>query len=313
MVRSTMARNSMIAGETEAYWKRLFATLLAAAPGQQAALPIVCYPGHSAAFNRYVDRFQREAYAEGLRCIGSIRNRRVLDIGCGIGRWLRMLTAEGACVTGVDVSPDAVEFCRRYVPEAQVICSPLADFTWAGEPFDVLSSVTVLQHVPWNDQEPVLRRIAEHVKPGGYGVFLELVRTGDERREYYEGTGSFANTPGEWSEMFAEAGFRVAHQKPVLFFPMVNNVHLPLKRAAGRALRAAGLRRRGVPSGNPVSPSSASPLATVEARVDYWFLAATAPLSNVLERVLTRCPEQRLAAFGIAGSHRLFVTRREGS
>ena len=298
-------------GEAAAYWKGLFATLLAGAHGQQAALPIVCYPRHSAAFNRYVDRFQREAYADGLRQVGPVRGARALDVGCGIGRWLRVLAAAGAEVTGLDVSPDAIEFCRRHVPQAQLVCSPLTEFTWSGPPFDVLSCVTVLQHVPWRDQPGIVTRLARHVRPGGHALFIELVRTGSEQRAFYEGTGSYANTPAEWRAMLRAAGLTVTHEQPVLFFPIVNHVHLPLKRGVGRLLKRVGVLRHGSRGTLPGPEAPASLIARIEARVDYWLLAATTPVSHLVERLLLRCPEQGLARVGIAASHRLFVARRD--
>lgn len=304
-------RQDLITGaDTETYWKGLHERSLGAASEPEAALPIVCYPRHSAAFNRYVDRFQREAYLDGLRRIGSIRGRRALDIGCGVGRWLAVLASEGAAVAGVDLSPDAVTFCQRRVPEAHVFCSPLSEFAWAGDPFDLLSCVTVLQHVPWPDQPHVVQRVTQHLRPGGYALFLELVRTESEGRGRYEGTGSFANTRREWCDIFGGAGLTVAYECPVLFFPVVNGLYLPMKRVAGRVLRAMRLLPHDSSGTLSTAASRPAAIGRLEGGVDYWFLAATTPVSAALERLLARYPEERLGALGISASHRLFLMRR---
>ena len=38
---------------------------------------------------------------------------RVLDVGCGVGRWSRLLAARGADVTGMDLSPTMIAEARR--------------------------------------------------------------------------------------------------------------------------------------------------------------------------------------------------------
>lgn len=307
---SVVARETLTAAETEAYWKRLFGTLLAATPDQRSALPIICYPGHSAAFNRYIDRFQRDAYSRGLARVGSIRGTRAIDFGCGIGRWLRVLADGGAAVTGVDVSPQAIEFCARHVPGARFVCSPLTNFAWDGELFDVASCVTVVQHVPWDHQQEAIVSMARCLRPGGHGIFIELVRADHETTADYEGTGSFANSRAVWASIFERAGLIIEHDEPVLFMPMVNNVHLPVKRRIGRALRALGLLHRRSTGTAVVPDAQGGPVASIESSVDFWFLALTAPLGHILERVLRRQPEHRLARLGVHGSHRLFVVRR---
>ena len=50
---------------------------------------------------------------------GAGTGTRVLDVGCGVGRWSRLLAARGADVTGVDLSPTMIAQARTAGPHAE--------------------------------------------------------------------------------------------------------------------------------------------------------------------------------------------------
>ena len=64
---------------------------------------------HDGTVRRYTDA-RRGEFAPEYRFmqIGSLRGKRVLDIGCGDGRASILLALLNANVTGIDISPDAV-------------------------------------------------------------------------------------------------------------------------------------------------------------------------------------------------------------
>jgi cyclopropane fatty-acyl-phospholipid synthase-like methyltransferase len=47
------------------------------------------HPGAPALFNELVDKLQYRAVRRALQMAGVARVARVLDVGCGTGRWLR--------------------------------------------------------------------------------------------------------------------------------------------------------------------------------------------------------------------------------
>jgi SAM-dependent methyltransferase len=109
------------------------------------------------------------------RCLAHLRialaGRRLLDLGCGRGRWLEFFAARGATVAGIDISGDAARLCggkRLAVCQGSIVALPFAD-----DSVEVVSSITVIQHIVPNDQEAAIREVERVLKPGGYAILLE--------------------------------------------------------------------------------------------------------------------------------------------
>ncbi|HTT06114.1 MAG TPA: class I SAM-dependent methyltransferase [Steroidobacteraceae bacterium] len=143
---------------------------------QGEGLAAVCSYGMPDFYNRMIQWTQRRALLPWLTVAPGTR---VLDIGCGVGRWSRWLAARGAEVTGVDVSPTMIAEARRRVHQAglsarcRFLVQDLVQLD-AGGPYDLVLSVTVLQHVL--DAERLragLLRMTRHLAPGGRMLLLE--------------------------------------------------------------------------------------------------------------------------------------------
>ena len=156
----------------DAYWEERARRFAAEGEG----LAAVCSYGMPDFYNRMIHVSQRLALSPWLRVSPG---RRVLDVGCGIGRWSRQLAARGALVTGVDLSPTMVAEARRRAAAAGVasrcrfLVQDLACLD-AGERYDLVLGVTVLQHIL--DQSALHRavlRLTGHLAPGGRMVLLE--------------------------------------------------------------------------------------------------------------------------------------------
>ncbi len=72
------------------------------------------------------------------------QNPKILDVGCGTGGNLEMLAKFGAA-EGVDVSDDALEFCRRKGLKAHKGLAEKLPF--ADESFDVVTALDVVEHL----------------------------------------------------------------------------------------------------------------------------------------------------------------------
>ena len=52
--------------------------------------------------------------------LGNVRNKKILDLGCGEGGYSRHLAREGAIVTGIDCSTQAIDYCKENKKDLQI-------------------------------------------------------------------------------------------------------------------------------------------------------------------------------------------------
>jgi SAM-dependent methyltransferase len=145
--------------------------------GEGAGLAAVCAYGMPEFYNRAIDLEQRLALAPWLKLPAAAR---VLDIGCGVGRWSRLLAARGADVTGVDISPTMIEEARRRAQREGVAercrfhVRDISALDVPGE-FDLVLGVTVLQHIlDPGALRAAVQAMSSRVAAGGRIVLLEV-------------------------------------------------------------------------------------------------------------------------------------------
>jgi 2-polyprenyl-3-methyl-5-hydroxy-6-metoxy-1,4-benzoquinol methylase len=192
--------------QPEVYWEeraRRYATV-------GDGLAAVCSYGMPAFYNRVIDWCQRLALARRLKVTPG---ERVLDVGCGVGRWSCRLAARGASVTGVDLSPTMVaEATRRAAARGlgarcSFLAQDLATLEVVGR-FDLILGVTVLQHMlDPRALRAAVERLASHLTPRGTLVLLEAA---PERVVTSCDSPVFRARPREaYLGLFADCGLRV--------------------------------------------------------------------------------------------------------
>ncbi|MDQ0894833.1 class I SAM-dependent methyltransferase [Agromyces ramosus] len=92
----------------------------------------------------------------------------VLDVGCGSGEFLALLTGLGVEAAGVDPAPGMVAVARRALPNADVREGDFSALPWPGATFDVVTAVNALQFAGDTDARvAALREAVRMLKPGG--------------------------------------------------------------------------------------------------------------------------------------------------
>jgi SAM-dependent methyltransferase len=114
------------------------------------------------------DRLRRNL---GEELWGRLSGTRVLECGCGAGRFTEVLLDEGAQVTSVDLS-EAVEANADSFPPSEshrVAQADIAALPLAPRQFDVVLCLGVVQHTP--RPERTIAALYKQVAPGGSLVF----------------------------------------------------------------------------------------------------------------------------------------------
>ncbi|RMG92979.1 MAG: bifunctional 2-polyprenyl-6-hydroxyphenol methylase/3-demethylubiquinol 3-O-methyltransferase UbiG [Zetaproteobacteria bacterium] len=110
----------------------------------------------------------------------SLKQARVLDVGCGGGLLAEGMANLGAQVTGIDRSPRALGVARAHASknELSVEYHESDAESWAKDhaaSYDIVTCLEVLEHVP--DVQRTVKACADMLKPGGTFFFATLNRT----------------------------------------------------------------------------------------------------------------------------------------
>lgn len=109
--------------------------------------------------------------------------KRALNIGCGLGDDAEQLVAWGFKTTAFDISPSAIEACKRRFPATEVeyvtadLLNPPAQWRQA---FDFVLESYTLQALPESIRGEALRHIAGFLGEGGH---LLLITRGREEQD----------------------------------------------------------------------------------------------------------------------------------
>ena len=171
-----------------------------------------------------------------------LAGRRVLDVGCGGGLLAEGMARRGARVTGIDLSPGALEVARLHALESgvtvdyrQLAVEELPDSDH--DAFDLVTCLEMLEHVP--DPAQVIQAISRLVRPGGDVVCSTINRNAKAfalaivGAEYLlrllpAGTHQYARLikPSELARWGRDAGLAVADLAGLEYDPMARKARV---------------------------------------------------------------------------------------
>ena len=177
------------------------------------------YRGMPAWFNAFFAYFQRRSVMRLLQECNYREMRRSLDVGCGTGRWSEFLLQIGLEPFGVDLGRHALQIAASRWPGAVFSCGRLPHLAFANASFEFAISVTVLQHIPLEQQPYAIREIGRILKPGGYFVACESIDASDLSPHI------FGNARERWLALFGDTGFELIAQSACEYLPYIKIFH----------------------------------------------------------------------------------------
>lgn len=223
--------NKQTRKESVDYWHSLESETKDSRTRDPYALGIVCHPGLPLFVNRYFDFFQRRALQISIDSLElNLSRKRCLDIGCGGGRISNIWRKLGADVTGIDIQRITIEQNRKLFPGIKFEVMSALELDFPVGSFDFVSSVTVLQHMPADDQKEVLRDIARILQPGAELLLLEsIIDRGDPHM--------FPMRPHEWVDIVQGLGFKLEYSRAVGYDPIIRLLNVVLHKARVTLIR----------------------------------------------------------------------------
>jgi len=99
-----------------------------------------------------------------------IRNKRILNIGCGYG-WFELyaLQKDAKEIIGTEVSDDDLSTARKYINHSKVkfIAADDGNLPLDDQDFDTITLWEVLEHIPRGTEARLFKEIYRVLKPGG--------------------------------------------------------------------------------------------------------------------------------------------------
>jgi len=170
------------------------------------------------------DNYKRGLYDDELRVFAFSQHKRIkrgmkiLDAGCGSGNWSIRYAAIGCDVTGVDFMPELILIAKENAKKANVRVdfrvSAIEDFSAPKETYDLITSITVLQHITDEDRlKKTISNFHQMLKPTGEVLIMEYIL---RKVPVCQNAGyTIIRDRAGWLKLFEEAGFDLVKEKPV--------------------------------------------------------------------------------------------------
>lgn len=105
---------------------------------------------------------------------------RFLDVGCGVGTSLGIMSQHGFKACGIDISPRMVSYARKRNPSAEVTCGDIFHFT-PGARFDCLGVHAFVHLFPSYELADIFALFRRLLQPRGFlGISTTVSRTSSE-------------------------------------------------------------------------------------------------------------------------------------
>jgi ubiquinone/menaquinone biosynthesis C-methylase UbiE len=129
----------------------------------------------------YADRRAKDFVMNVVENVIKLKpSAKVLDVGCGPGKWTETFAKIGCAVTAIDISSKMIELAKKRLQKEKLEdvnfhLMNVSELNLPNNVYDMVNCVTVLQHI-FDEEEwkKAVHEIVRVTKPGGYILLFEM-------------------------------------------------------------------------------------------------------------------------------------------
>jgi 2-polyprenyl-3-methyl-5-hydroxy-6-metoxy-1,4-benzoquinol methylase len=122
---------------------------------------------------------RQDSWLDYNREVGNLKEKSILEIGCGRGEFSVYMAKQGAKVTAVDIGPDLInsakEVSRINDTNIKFICCCATKIDLTANSFDLVSGMAILHHLSDENIISILKISRKLLKPGAKVIFVEPI------------------------------------------------------------------------------------------------------------------------------------------
>ncbi|MBN1502703.1 class I SAM-dependent methyltransferase [Candidatus Woesearchaeota archaeon] len=107
-----------------------------------------------------------------VKTVSNIKNKRLLDIGCGSGTHIKEYVKKGAEVEGIDISETMVELARQKLPKVNFKIGSISKLPYKEDEFDIVTASLTMNYVP--DLNKAFSEVNRIMKKGGLFYYSDI-------------------------------------------------------------------------------------------------------------------------------------------
>jgi ubiquinone/menaquinone biosynthesis C-methylase UbiE len=104
-----------------------------------------------------------------MSLLGNIKNKKILDLGCGPGIYAKQLVAKGAKVNGIDISSEMIKIAKKECTEACFVQGEIDNLPYKNDIFDIVICPLVMDHL--ENLNPMFKEVKRVLKKNGLFIF----------------------------------------------------------------------------------------------------------------------------------------------
>jgi len=168
--------------------------------------------------SKYTKPNKEDPSSQILKYLRAKPERKILDISCGKGNFIRCAMKRRLYPVGIDISKKAIYMAKSFCPDSETMIGAAENLPMKDECFDYVTCIGSLEHYLHPDQ--AIKEIVRVLKPGGLSCILVpnsyfighiymVYRYGIPPSEGFQSFSEEFGTRIEWENLLKENGLIV--------------------------------------------------------------------------------------------------------